>query len=586
VEDGGPGAPPTRVFTMLYYLNVGWDAAASGGRLRLFYTDPSDPAAGEVSLTVDPAGDRMLVFRSTAVPHEVEPAWAERWAVATWFYGYRHDASREAAATAASAAAADGVLPPLLAATPAVAARLAALLGSGGAGGTAPSAGGGGGSSGGASAAAPPRAAIPPQLAASPAIAARLAALLGTPAPAAAAATVPAAAATPTTPTTTHTDATIFVAIPAYRDSELAATLVDLFKRAARPRRVHVGVVLQYEFDKGPSATHPAAPAAADAGLWNGVGGGWPGVVAALDAALSGDGGGWAAHVRVTAVDARDAAGPVWARHLAMALYHGQDFIFAADSHMRFVAGWDDALVAQWRAAAADAGNDRVFLTAYPPPYELAPGAGCAVLPPVVPPTTPLPTGEVAIALPHALLPTVLRRADGPTPPDGMPRSVGTRIFSRPQYPAAEGAGDGDAGLPCAAGLCALSPPGTWHPGRECASLPDPAAAAAALSPARHPPMRAPPDVLAAGCLFAPASWAADVPPDPRLAHLFFGEEATTAARAAAAGYAAYSPGHAAAFHLWSRAHRPSFREHADAWSAARQASALATAAATLAGKK
>jgi hypothetical protein len=80
----------------------------------------------------------------------------------------------------------------------------------------------------------------------------------------------------------------------------------------------------------------------------------------------------------------------------------------------------------------------------------------------------------------------------------------------------------------------------------------------------------------AAGFAFARGASLADAPPDPALRHVFFGEETAQAARLWTAGYALYAPGLNVVYHLWSRAHRPLFREHADAWSRAQQAAAYA----------
>lgn len=72
--DAFPGSV-NRVLTAIVYLNPAWQPA-DGGRLALW--TPGRP-------TVDPVLDRLVVFLSERVPHAVEPAWAERWAITGWF---------------------------------------------------------------------------------------------------------------------------------------------------------------------------------------------------------------------------------------------------------------------------------------------------------------------------------------------------------------------------------------------------------------------------------------------------------------------------------------------------------------------
>jgi len=64
------------------------------------------------------------------------------------------------------------------------------------------------------------------------------------------------------------------------------------------------------------------------------------------------------------------------------------------------------------------------------------------------------------------------------------------------------------------------------------------------------------------GFSFSLATVIKDVPYDPNLQHLFFGEESSMSARLYTNGYRFYSPTQSIVFHLWSREHRPSFREN------------------------
>jgi hypothetical protein len=66
------------------------------------------------------------------------------------------------------------------------------------------------------------------------------------------------------------------------------------------------------------------------------------------------------------------------------------------------------------------------------------------------------------------------------------------------------------------------------------------------------------------GFSFARAAALVEVPYDPHLPHLFFGEESAMSARLWTSGWDFYAPGCVLFYHLWSRDHRPSFRENQD----------------------
>ncbi len=73
-RDAFPGDDNRRV-TAIVYLNAGWEPA-HGGQLRLHVTPVVE---------VEPRLDRLVVFRSEQVEHEVLPARAERWALTAWY---------------------------------------------------------------------------------------------------------------------------------------------------------------------------------------------------------------------------------------------------------------------------------------------------------------------------------------------------------------------------------------------------------------------------------------------------------------------------------------------------------------------
>lgn len=79
-RDAFPGRSNRRA-TAIYYVNPAW-RPADGGLLRLYGPDgPRD---------VEPILDRLVLFLSERVEHEVLPTAAPRMAVSAWFYGRDH----------------------------------------------------------------------------------------------------------------------------------------------------------------------------------------------------------------------------------------------------------------------------------------------------------------------------------------------------------------------------------------------------------------------------------------------------------------------------------------------------------------
>ena len=81
-----------RLFTFIYYLTPDdWDAELDGGALRVFYSEGNQKSSGKKSpdyFDVTPFSDRMVIFRSDHVEHEVMPSLRrERVALTIWLYG-------------------------------------------------------------------------------------------------------------------------------------------------------------------------------------------------------------------------------------------------------------------------------------------------------------------------------------------------------------------------------------------------------------------------------------------------------------------------------------------------------------------
>jgi hypothetical protein len=128
----------------------------------------------------------------------------------------------------------------------------------------------------------------------------------------------------------------IFVQIPAYRDPELPKTLLDLYAKASRPRRLRTVVVWQH----GESESLPRRVRQL------------PGL-------------------EFVDVPARDSEGCNWARRRCQDCWAGEPFTLMLDSHHRFVLGWDDVLLRMHSQLCA-AEIAKPLLTAYLPAYEPA----------------------------------------------------------------------------------------------------------------------------------------------------------------------------------------------------------------------
>ncbi|KUR72072.1 GlcNAc-transferase family protein [Novosphingobium sp. FSW06-99] len=131
---------------------------------------------------------------------------------------------------------------------------------------------------------------------------------------------------------------TIFVAIAAYRDADLALTMADCLAKARWPGDLRFGVCWQFA----------------------------PGDVPPPDAGP--------APIRRIDVPWQHSQGACWARDRALSLWDGETFLFQIDSHHRFVAGWDALLIDQIEAS----GTDRPLLTTYAQGFdpEAPPPAG------------------------------------------------------------------------------------------------------------------------------------------------------------------------------------------------------------------
>ena len=125
----------------------------------------------------------------------------------------------------------------------------------------------------------------------------------------------------------------IFVAIAAYRDTELLPTLESLLQNARFPDRLRFGICLQD-------------------------------TLAALNAfPYYGD-----ARFRIVRVPAEKSQGCCWARHQMQRLYDGERYYLQLDSHHRFVKDWDARCL--WMLHHCR--SSKPILSTYLPPYTPA----------------------------------------------------------------------------------------------------------------------------------------------------------------------------------------------------------------------
>ena len=127
--------------------------------------------------------------------------------------------------------------------------------------------------------------------------------------------------------------ATIFVALAAYREPELAATIDSCLGQAAHPERLRFGVCLQYD----------ETIAGAERGC--------------IDHLLD------VANIRMLGYPHTASRGGCWARHRAQALYQGEDYTLQCDAHSRLEPNWDVDLI----QLVDDLPSDKPRITGCPP---------------------------------------------------------------------------------------------------------------------------------------------------------------------------------------------------------------------------
>ena len=487
-----------RRVTAIFYLNPDWEPS-HGGELVLYpFADSAsttaDPAAAVWSTTqpVDDQGNvvvaprlgRLLLFDSH-VEHEVCVTHRPRWAITAWLSIDRSSESESAVSSSAVSSSAVSSSAVSNSAVPSGAVPSSATASSADAATAGPTA--------------PPSAPLPADEPV--AVDARDAATV---APASQAAASASAVATTTLPDTARPLSRridcmpqhvacklprIFVSIASYRDPEAPHTLHNLFAQAAAPSRVIAGVCFQCSLEGDEDAD-------------------------CLDlSALRPE---WMANVRELRVPWREARGPVWARFLIQTKLLGdEEYLLQIDSHTRFVPSWDAKLLAMLGRCP----SPKPILTTYPLPYE---GEGTAATLSRETRLTLLCTRTSAVRtkVAEGAQDGVDGAQDGADVAEGAQSSAdvaeGAQDSAMDAQYGADGAQDGAKGAQSSADG-AFGADGML---RFRARL---------LEKAPTSPL--PTAFWAAGFSFSSAALAREVPYDPYLPFLFFGEEIDVAVR-------------------------------------------------------
>ena len=141
-------------------------------------------------------------------------------------------------------------------------------------------------------------------------------------------------------------DRYLHISIPSYRDLMCPQTLYNIFSKAEEPKKIHVRVLEQYDPDKDKACIDAYCKLYADGNCL------------------------YQNQITMYRIDAKDAAGPTWARgllgkHVEEAFKEGmispQDFCMSTDSHMDFEPHWDTNMKQMWTLA----NNEYAVLSTY-----------------------------------------------------------------------------------------------------------------------------------------------------------------------------------------------------------------------------
>lgn len=126
----------------------------------------------------------------------------------------------------------------------------------------------------------------------------------------------------------------VFIQIPAYRDTELGATIHDLFQKAAYKERLRLAIAWQY--DKAEEEQENLFRQ-------------WP-------------------NVELLKIPASESLGCNWARNLLQQQWNGEKYTLFLDSHHRFTPGWDEKVIAMYEKLRKK--FQKPIITGYLPSYD------------------------------------------------------------------------------------------------------------------------------------------------------------------------------------------------------------------------
>ncbi|CAM9364997.1 unnamed protein product [Choristocarpus tenellus] len=141
-------------------------------------------------------------------------------------------------------------------------------------------------------------------------------------------------------------ETSLWVGIASFRDSRCGKTLFNMFSKAGHPKRVFAGVVQQND-DGDESCLENYCRLMA--GETENKDGGESSNCPYLE------------NIRVLEMDASEAQGPCWGRHMQSYLLADEEFCMQTDSHVDYVKDWDVLIMKEWGAAR----NEYAVLSTY-----------------------------------------------------------------------------------------------------------------------------------------------------------------------------------------------------------------------------
>ena len=222
-------------------------------------------------------------------------------------------------------------------------------------------------------------------------------------------------------------------------------------------------------------------------------------------------------------MDCKLATGPCWARYRAQQLWRGEEFYLSIDSHTRFIQDWDKLLLEQLAACP----SQKAILTTYPVGYERG-----------------KPTPTYALESIFNLIVYLFRLVQPwPVGIQGPEVNFYCRFFFWPRRHVAPlrqtSRSDPQVRI-------------SWFYILRCIS-----SFMYTDHNVRNP---IPSSFWVSGYSFSSSAILKEVPYDPHLQYIFFGEESSMTVRLWTHGWDFFAPGSNFIWHLWSRSYRPVFR--------------------------